>query len=333
MNQKNPFCAHLRSRLLLLVSLLTWCGVSIASTQLPGPVVSVKWLHEHVHAVQIVDIRDDPNTQGNDPKYARSNGHKYLVKVGGHIPDALSVNFWALRAKHKVNGKTFDFQFPTAKEFEEIMRASQLENGKPIVLVPTGDNAVSLQEASMLALELVVYGVPAKQIAILNGGTHAWIAAGYDTYVDLILPMESSKWTAKPSHMNLIVNTKQVAAAQKKGAVLLDARPIAQFVGVSRSPAVPQPGRIKDAVSLPPDALYYKANDGSWHFMQAKSYAAAIKALRLKAGAPSITYCNTGQYAAGAWFILDRIMGEKNVREYPGSMYTWEHLHRPIAHL
>lgn len=315
--------------------MLIWCGVSVASqaTHLPGPLVDAKWLHDHADGVQIVDIRDDPNTQGNDPQYAKSNGHKYLVKVGGHIPDALSVNFWALRAKHKVNGKTFDFQFPSAEEFQEIMRASQLESGKPIVLAPTGDNDISLQEAAFLAFELEVYGVPAKQIAILNGGTHAWISAGYDVDVDLILPMESSKWTAKPTHMNLVANTKQVAAAQQKGTKLLDARPIAQFVGVSRSPAVPQLGRIKGAEPLPPDALYFEANDGSWHYMHAKTYAAAMKALRLKAGTPSITYCNTGQYAAGAWFILDRIMGEKHVRMYPGSMYTWEHLGRPIAHL
>lgn len=335
MNHLQSFCASLRSRLLLMISLLGWCGIAMASqaVQLPGAIVSVKWLHDHADAVQIVDIRDDPNTQGNDPKYNTYNGHKYLVKVGGHIPDAIGVNFWTLRNKHKIKGETLDFQFPTLQEFQEIMRASQLKNGKPIVLAPTGDNDISLQEAAFLALELQVYGVPAKKIAILDGGTHAWIAAGYDVDVDLILPMESSKWTAKLTHPELVVDTKQVAKAEKHGEELLDARPLTQFIGLTRTRIVPQSGHIPGAHPLPPAVLYRQTADGSWHFLTPSEYAKVTKTLGLKQTSSSIVYCNTGQYAAGVWFILSRIMGEHHVREYPGSMYTWEHLGQPVAHL
>lgn len=79
-------------------------------TVLPGTLVTPPWLQDHVKAVQIVDIRDSLNS--------------------------LSVNFGGLRQKHAIDGKTIDFMLPTAKEFGESMQAVQLEQGKPIVIVP-----------------------------------------------------------------------------------------------------------------------------------------------------------------------------------------------------
>lgn len=308
-------------------------GTMAATSPLPGPLVSVDWLHKHADAVQIVDVRDDPNSMGNDPKYAKANGKKYLVRSGGHIPDAIAVNFWTLRDKHKINGQTLDFQFPTLNEFQEIMRASQLKNVKPIVLAPTGDNAISLQEAAFLALELEVYGVPKDQIAILDGGTHAWIAAGYPVDVDLILPMESSHWTAKRSHPELVIDTHQAATASKHKAELLDARPLTQYIGLTRTRVIPKSGHIPGARMLPPAALYRQDTNGAWHFLTAKEYATALHELGLQKTDSAIVYCNTGQYAAGAWFILNRIMDEPQVREYAGSMYTWERLGEPVSSL
>lgn len=340
MNHPTPHLGMRRTHRAVLLLIATTFGNLIlgssamaTTSPLPGPLVSVDWLHKHADAVQIVDVRDDPNSMGNDPKYATANGQKYLVRSGGHIPDAIAVNFWTLRDKHNINGQTLDFQFPTLKEFQEIMRASQLKNGKPIVLVPTGDNAISLQEAAFLALELEVYGVPKDQIAILDGGTHAWIAAGYPVDVDLILPMESSHWTAKKSHPELVIDTHQAELASKHKEEFLDARPLTQFIGLTRTRVIPKSGHIPGARTLPPAALYRQDANGSWHFLSAKEYAKALHELGLEKTNSAIVYCNTGQYAAGAWFILNRIMDKPHVREYAGSMYTWERLGEPVSSL
>ena len=37
--------------------------------------------------------------------------------------------------------------------------------------------------------------------------------------------------------------------------------------------------------------------------------------------APVITYCNTGQLAAGNWFVLSEILGNKQARLYDGSLH------------
>lgn len=304
-----------------------------AASLLPGPLVTVQWLHDHAAAVQIVDIRDNVNTLMDEPKYATVDGRKTLEQVGGYIPDALSVNFWALREKHDIAGKKIDFLFPTADEFQAVMQASQLEPGKPVVIVPTGDDATSLQEAAFLAYELEVFGQPADQVAILNGGMHAWIAAGYAVDSDGIAPMTSGHWTAKTADARMVVTTAQMQAALKRGVRVFDARPLAQFVGVEHSPVIPVPGRLEGARALPAEALYFQAEDGSWRYMRSDRYRAAFAALRLGSVAPAVIYCNTGQYAAGAWFVLDRILGLKGVREYPGSLNEWEQRGLPVVGL
>ncbi len=307
-------------------------GVSAAQAAvLPGPLVTPPWLHDHAKDVQIVDIRDSLGSLTNDPKFSTIKGQKVLDEVGGHITDALSVNFWGLREKREIDGKKIDFMLPTAKEFEESMQAVQLQPGKPIVIVPTGDDATSLQEAAFFAWELQVFGVPPEQIAILNGGMHAWISAGYAVDTDAIVPMSSSKWKAQEPNRALLATTAEVQAAQRAHKLLLDARPLAQFAGLERTPVIPVGGRLTGSSALPAELLYRNADDGSWRFLSAHVYRKVLAGAGVHRLAPGIVYCNTGQYAAGSWFVIDRIMGIKGLREYPGGMNEWVQRGLPIV--
>ncbi len=311
---------------------LAACASARASV-LPGPVVDVQWLHANASRVQIVDIRDDVGSLTNDPKWRSVDGRKVLEQVGGYIPDALSVNFWALREKRKIDGKDVDFLLPTAEEFQEVMRASVLQPGKPIVLAPTGDDATSLQEAAFLAWELQLFGEPAADVAILDGGTHAWLAAGYAVDTDAIAPMESGKWSASAPRADMLAHVAQVQAAQRRHETILDARPLAQFAGLQRTPVIPEDGRLRGSRPLPAELLYRADDDGSWHFLGPAQYRAVLAADGIRLPARGIVYCNTGQYAAGAWFVVDRILGRHGLREYPGGMNEWLALGLPIRPL
>ncbi len=318
----------------LLAGLLALsAGAAAGAAVLPGPVVDVQWLHAHASQVQIVDIRDDVGSLTNDPKWRTVDGHKVLEQVGGYIPDALSVNFWALREKRKVQGKELDFLLPTAEQFQDVMRASVLEPGKPIVLVPTGDDATSLQEAAFLAWELQLFGEPAADLAILDGGTHAWLAAGYAVDTDAIAPMESGKWSASPARADMLADVAQVQAAQRRHAALWDARPLAQFAGLQRTPVIPEDGRLQGSRPLPAELLYRPAADGSWHFLSPAQYRKVLALDGIRLPGAGIVYCNTGQYAAGAWFVVDRILGRRGLREFPGGMNEWLGLGLPIRPL
>lgn len=331
-----------------------WCLVSLlpgvalhahaASLQaLPGPVVSAQWLHSHMHDVQIVDVRADPDTLSSAPLFYRQDGERFLQRVGGHIPGALSVDFLSLRDTHRTDGLTLDFQFPTASEFQSLMQGICLRSDEPIVIAPTGDSAISLQEGALLALELTVYGVPSSDIALLDGGTHAWIAAGYPITTDTIFPDSSSHWHARPIRAQILAHTADVRQRLAQGGLVLDARPLDQFVGITHSPVVSLPGRIKGATALPAEVMYSRTEDGSWHFLTPDQYRRVLVALGIDLGIDidkdvdspvhAIVYCNTGQYAAGAWFILNRIVGDPDIRAYEGSLYNWEHRGLPVAGL
>ena len=321
------FASRLTSAGLLLL-----LGCANGAT-LPGPLVSVQWLHQHAAEVQIVDIRDDLNSLTADPQYKTVAGKKMVDQVGGYIPDALSVNFWALRETQAVDGQNIDFMLPSPGQFQEVMRASQLEPGKPVVLVPTGDDSTSLQEAAFLAWELQLFGQAASDIALLDGGTHAWLAAGFAVDNDAIAPMDSGHWSAQPARADMLADAVAVQAAQRQHALLLDTRPLAQYIGAERTPVVPRAGRLAGARPLPAELLYTRDDAGAWHFLPADQARHALALDGVGALAPSIVYCNTGQYAAGAWFELEHIMGLHGVREFPGGMHEWELRGLPIEGL
>ena len=310
-------------------------GAAAHASSLPGPLISVAWLHDHSSDVQIVDIRDDVNSLTSDPQFETKGSRKILTKVGGYIPGALSVNFWAIRDKRKIDGQPVDFLLPSPKDFQEVMQASLLEPDRPIVLVPTGDDSGSLQEAAYLAWELQLMGVKDGQLAILNGGTHAWIAAGYSVDTDAIAPMSTGHWLAKPVNSALLATTQQVLQATRTPSypLLIDARPIAQYVGVEKSVVATRPGRIPSAHPLPPSALYRVADDGSARFLTMAQYRALIPLFSLPSKGAMIVYCNTGQYAASVWFIMNRLLGNDQVRVYPGSINEWTHLNEPLSEL
>lgn len=310
----------LRAALLAVFGLLS--GAANADG-LPGALVSAQWLHAHLASVQIVDVRDDTGSLSTPPAWTTEQGHKILLRVGGFIDGARSLDFWSLRGSRSFHGHPLGFVFPDAVRFTQLMQQADVHGHRPMVITPTGDDESSLQEAAYLALELRVYGVPRNQVAILNGGLHAWITAGYPVTVDTIMPMRASHFIAKPSHLNWVVNTAAVEAAQQSGTQLLDARPLSEFIGVEKSPIIPNLGRIAGAIALPSEGLYFRAANGAWYFMNAKNNAQVLDILHLHPAANAIVYCNTGQYAAGAWFVLHEILGITGVREYTGSLYDW----------
>ena len=84
------------------------------------------------------------------------------------------------------------------------------------------------------------------------------------------------------------------------------------------------------ASPLPAELLYRNADDGSWRFLSAQVYRKVLAGAGMHRISPGIVYCNTGQYAAGAWFVVHRIMGVKGLREYPGGMNEWEQRGLPV---
>jgi thiosulfate/3-mercaptopyruvate sulfurtransferase len=67
--------------------------------------------------------------------------------------------------------------------------------------------------------------------------------------------------------------------------------------------------------------------------MGANAYRAIFSQQNIKPDRSTITYCNTGHLASGAWFVAHEILKNKDAKLYAGSMNEWTHLKNPVVGL
>ncbi len=311
-------------------------GVAVAAegsaAALPGPLVTAQWLHDHLNEVTVIDIRDDMGRLTAPPKFSvdQGTGKKILVETGGHIAGALSVDFTKIREQRVVDGIKLAAMMPTKETFERVMDEAGLDAGRPIVIAPTGESVESIDMATRLFFQLKYFGD--DNIAILNGGTNGWIGAGYEVSTDAIPPRRGN-WTATAERSEILATTGDVQESARSHATqLVDARPTAQYFGITKSPIVLAAGHVEGARSFPTEAVSRPAAGGQY-FMTASEYRTILAHQDIRPDEPSISYCNTGHYASGAWFVAHEILKNPKAKLYAGSMNEWTHLKNPVVGL
>ncbi|MDE2128660.1 MAG: sulfurtransferase [Betaproteobacteria bacterium] len=325
------------------MKLVKWIGIGIlgaaaqiaSAAGLPGPLVTPQWLHEHLNEVTVVDIRDDMKTFTAEPKYEtdKKTGKKTLVETGGHIAGAISVDFNKIRQERTVDGVKIKAQLPTAEYFTKVMDDFGLnKTDKPIVIVPTGESVDSMDMATRLYFQLRYFGEPRDKLAILNGGVNAWLQAGFPVSTDKAANAKGD-WTAGPEDKAILASLQQVKEGLQNGSdQFIDARPTAQFLGIVKKPINKTGGHLPGAKSFPTDAIV-KPVGAAHEFMSAEDYKKIFAEFNIQPNAPTVTYCNTGHLASGAWFVAHEIMGNKNSKLYTGSMIEWTNLGNPTVGL
>lgn len=304
-----------------------------AAAVLPGPVVDAAWLKAHQDQVVILDVRDEAESWTTAPEYEKDEktGEQKLVAAGGHIDTALAVDFGKLRVSRMVDGKKIDKMLPDRAQVQTLMQAIGLNAGKPIVITSPGEAADQIDAAARLYWTLKVYG--ATEMALLDGGNAAWIAAGFPVSVAKS-EAKSGDWQAAELDRSALAELADIEKALAKHKIqFVDARPLPQFLGLSfKKPSVAAGGHLAGAHNFPTD-VRTRTRGIAEVFLSADEYRAVLKAQRIDARAPTITYCNTGHMAAGAWFVQSEILGADKVRLYDGSMHEWTTLGRPVRGL
>lgn len=320
-----------------------WIGAGVlgvaaqiaSAAGLPGPLVTPQWLHEHLNEVTIVDVRDDMKSFSTEPKFEtdKKTGQKKLVETGGHIAGAISVDFGKIRQERTVDGVKIKAQLPTAEYFTKAMDDAGLNKiDKPVVIVPTGESVDSMDMATRLYFQLRYFGEPSDKLAILNGGVNAWLQAGYPVSTDKAMPTKGN-WMAGTEDKEILASLQQVKEGLQKGSdQFVDARPTAQFLGIVKKPINKTGGHLPGAKSFPTDAIV-KPVGAAHEFMSADDYKKIFAEFNIQPNAPTVTYCNTGHLASGAWFVAHEIMGNKNSKLYTGSMIEWTNLGNPTVGL
>lgn len=305
--------------------------VSLAQAiNLPGPVVSADWLSNNLSEVQVIEVRTDLASYLKNPEFDtdKKTGKKFLVEVGGHITNSSLLDFKKVRAERTVDGKKIKFLIPEKADFEKLVQSLGINSDKPIVLVPIGQDMSDIDEALRTYWTFKVYGE--DQVAVLDGGIAGWLGEGRN-YETANNQKAAGNWSAKAYRKELIASSDEVAAASKGGKPqLLDARQPAQYLGLAKRPDVMTFGHIAGSKELAPELLA-KPTNGALYFWQKNTYDALLAANGLSAKGPTIAYCNTGHLAAGGWFVMSELVGNKSTKLYDGSLYLWTLEGRPLV--
>lgn len=280
----------------------TLLAVLAAGIWLPAwaaqPLLTPTELHaiDHDSGVRIIDIR---------PAKAYA---------AGHIPGAVSAPYHQWRGPANDPGK-----LPPESALTALVRNLGLNDDTHAVVVSSGKDSSDFGGSARVYWTLKYLGL--TQLSILNGGVKAWTIAG--------LPQDRTVPTVAPSlyivHLDnsLIATTqdvaKQVGNTQTR---LIDARPHKFYLGEVKAPTALVPGTIKDAINL---------ENGKWFEPGTAIFVSPDKARRIaalelsKPAQETISFCNTGHWAATDWFALSEVVGIKNVRLYPASLAEWTH--------
>ncbi len=229
-----------------------------------------------------------------------------------HIPGAVHASYRDWRGPDSSPG-----ELPPLPKLTRLVQSLGLSPSTHAVVVSSGADASDFGASARVYWTLKVLGL--KELSVLNGGVKAWRDAKLPLTKDENL-VATSRYEPQLD-MSLIATTQEVAQRIKSGdSVLIDARPEAFFKGETRMPLAKVPGTLPGAVNLRHDKWF--AN-GSAVFLPASQVRQIAATSPIDPAKETVSFCNTGHWAATNWFAMSEVLGQKNVKLYPGSMTEW----------
>lgn len=229
-----------------------------------------------------------------------------------HIPGAVNAPYGLWRGPAANPG-----ELPPLPRLTQLVQSLGLGPSVHAVVVSSGADGTDFGASARVYWTLKVLGV--KELSVLNGGVKAWTDARLALSKDAVSVAASSFQPALDT--TLIASTEEVAQrVRSRDALLVDARPADFFLGETRAPAAKLPGTLPGAVNLQFDKWFAAGSGVFVPEAQARRIAAASP---VEPNRETVSFCNTGHWAATNWFALSEVLGQKNVKLYPGSMVEW----------
>ena len=288
----------MRPGIRLVVSLLISLGAATGVTAQPL-----------LATAEVAAKLGDPKLRIVDIREGKVGGKS--VYEAGHIAGAQHAPYAIWRGPADSPGK-----LPPLDALQALIQQLAIDRSTPVVVVYEGKSSTDFGSAARVYWTLKAAGVPV--LSVLNGGMTAWRAAG--------LPVSTDTSTRPPSKFEVTLDPRLIATrddvahvVSDGSAQLLDARPAAFFAGETRHIAAKTPGTIVGAKNISHEV---------WFTKDAKLLPAdGIKQVAQQAGVdlahPTISFCNTGHWAATNWFVLSELLGHKDVKLYPESVVDW----------
>lgn len=274
------------------------------------PLVDAQWLNGSLKDSKVVVLDIRSAIDGSTPE----------AFAQGHIPGAVHSDYD--KGGWRVERNGVPFMVPTTAELEKLIGELGIDEDSHVVVVPAGVSVSDFGAAARTYWTLKYVGV--NNVSILDGGLAAWKTAG--------LPLEQGARAPSPAIFTATINKSILAVAgdvekieASGGATLIDARPGTFYSGKEKAPQSQAYGRIPGALSLDSASFYDEKTN------RLKSPEALAEIAKQVLAGPTVTYCNTGHWAATDWFVMHELLGRANAKLYAGSMVEWtSNANRPV---
>ena len=257
------------------------------------------------NAVKVLEIRSDPDA---------------FVKA--HIPGAIHIPYGEFRGPKGNPGA-----LPELKALAKTLGSRGFTPEDTVVVVHDGVTTSDFGAAARVYWTLKSVGF--TELAILNGGFRAYQKDGFE--------VSSTATQVQPVEVALSFNpawyadTDSVAARVDagEGASLIDARLDAFFAGKAWHGAAAKPGILPGATHFSFEAFF----DKNTPLLKDQAEIKSIVAAEGLDQPSTVSYCNTGHWAATNWFVLSEVAQVEDVRLYAASMVEWSNADRPMENV
>ncbi|MEL6678339.1 MAG: rhodanese-like domain-containing protein [Pseudomonadota bacterium] len=239
----------------------------------------------------------------------------------GHLRGARNVPYPTFRGPGENPGRV-----PDAAALEGALEAAGLSPDAPVLIVYAGNTVTDFGGAARVYWSLKSAGF--AELSILNGGMASWRAADLPIAkaaapvapTDITVSYDQSWWVDADGVQDIVLG--------RAPGVLIDARPADFFEGRRKHGAAQEAGTLAGALNIV-HASWFGAQGGE--IAPDPAMLDRLRAVAAEAGAPLVSFCNTGHWAATNWFVASELAGIPDVKLYPESMVGWTLLARTVT--
>ena len=254
--------------------------------------VSTEWAENNLDAPNTVFVEVDEDTSAYED---------------GHLAGAVRLD-WKTELQDPVKRDFVDQQ-----QFSKLLSDKGIANDDTVVLYGGNNNWF----AAYAYWYFKLYGH--ENVKLIDGGRKRWELDGRPLVTEVPDRAATSYAASAPNTAIRAFRDEVIAAIGTKN--LVDVRSPDEFSGKILAPAhLPQEqsqraGHIPTAVNVP----WSKAANEDGTFKSDEDLAKLYEAAGLDGSKETIAYCRIGERSSHSWFVLQELLGHRNVKNYDGS--------------
>ncbi|MFI7428304.1 sulfurtransferase [Micromonospora sp. NPDC049836] len=254
--------------------------------------VSAEWAEKNIDAPGVVFVEVDEDTSAYDT---------------GHIAGAIKLD-WRTDLQDPVRR-----DFVNKAQFAALLSERGIANDDTVILYGGNNNWF----AAYAYWYFKLYGH--RDVKLLDGGRKKWELDARPLVTDAVTRPATQYVAQEPDTAIRAFRDEVVAAIGTKN--LVDVRSPDEYAGRLLAPAhLPQEqaqraGHVPTAISVP----WSKAANEDGTFKSDDELRKIYAAAGLDDSRETIAYCRIGERSSHTWFVLQELLGHRNVKNYDGS--------------